>query len=115
MFYFQGRFQLESLPERWDEFRAFILSTSEYLSRFLAGIPAVEVQGSRLILQLQNGFYRDWLTDEENRVSLRNLIRQYVATPSSFHIDYQCPEEGDAQANAKIAKMYTDLTGRRNN
>lgn len=103
-------FKLHSLPEHWDEFCSFILSTGEYLSRFLASVQTVKVRDSSLILFLRNEFYRDWVADKVNRESLCNLIRQYVAVPQNFHIEYECPKESITPADSKIVKMYSDLT-----
>ncbi len=106
----EKRFKLHSLPEHWDEFCSFILSTGEYLSRFLASVQTVKVRDSSLILFLRNEFYRDWVADKVNRESLCNLIRQYVAVPQNFHIEYECPKESITPADSKIVKMYSDLT-----
>lgn len=106
----EKRFQLRSLPEQWSEFSAFILSTSEYLSRFLANVPAVKVQNNSLILLLQNEFYKGWISDATNCENLRNLVRQYVAVPPDFRVGYECTEETESPAKSnKIAKMYEDL------
>lgn len=108
----EKKFRLSSLPGQWREFCAFLLSTGEYLSRFLANVPAVRVNGPELTLLLSNEFYRAWMSDETNREHLRNLIRQYAAVPADFKIGFEtAPEDGPGNEE-RLFGMYRDLKGR---
>jgi DEAD/DEAH box helicase domain-containing protein len=106
----EKKYQFDSLPERWTEFSDFILSTSQYLSRFLAHVPSARIQNGALILMLENEFYKEWISDDTNRENLKNLIKQYVSVPSGFQIGYECSENDLSSSNSKIVKIYKDLT-----
>jgi DEAD/DEAH box helicase domain-containing protein len=106
----EKRFQLHSLPAHWDEFVTFIMTTSEYLSKFLTTVPAVKVENSTLILKLDNLFYKDWLSEKTNQENLKNLVKQYVAVPPDFKLKYESSEEAGLGLNPKIARMFEDLT-----
>lgn len=108
----EKQFQLDSLPEHWNEFSVFLQSSGEYLGRFLASVPAVRVEKKSLVLVLQNEFYKDWMSDGTNRENLRNLLRQYVEVPPGFTVECECPEGRESPRGSKLSKMHSDLTGR---
>jgi DEAD/DEAH box helicase domain-containing protein len=88
------RFDLQTLPERWQEFTAFIRSLNGYLCSFLAdAVIAAKVRGNTLVLLLDNPFYMDWISEKTNREQLYNIIKQYVS--GSFEIEFACipPDE----------------------
>lgn len=105
----EKQFQLHSLPGHWDEFIAFIVTTNEYLSHFLATVPSVKVHNATLILTLENQFYREWISEKMNQENLKNLVKQYVAVPPDFKIKYESPAEAGFLPDAKMARMLEDL------
>lgn len=105
----EKRFELCSLPEHWGEFVAFIVTTNEYLSIFLATIPMVKVQNNTLIIKLENQFYKDWILEKTNQENLKNLVKQYVTVCSGFKIEYESPEKIGALPDSKIVKLFGDL------
>ena len=83
------RYDLQTLPEHWKEFTAFIRTANGYLSSFLAdAVPAAQVRENTLVLLLDNPFYVDWISEKTNREQLFNMIRQYVS--GSFDIEFKC-------------------------
>ncbi|MEI6100788.1 MAG: DUF1998 domain-containing protein, partial [Eubacteriales bacterium] len=86
------KFQFQTLPSEWQAFAAFVQSTNEYLSRFLAAVPSVLVCGNKLVMVLSSHFYVDWVSEGPNREQVKNLVKQYVAVPSGFEIEYKCPD-----------------------
>lgn len=105
-------FRLGTLGEHWEEFTSYIRDTGEYLSGFLAAVPAAEVRGPVLVLKLRSRFYGEWISDGVNRENLKNLISGCVETPRSFRVEAECsgPEEG--REVRRIAGMYGELVKR---
>lgn len=91
------RFDLQTLPERWEAFTAFIRSSNGYLSSFLAAaVPAAEVRGNTLVLLLDNPFYADWISEKANREQLYNMIKQYVS--GNFEIEFKCSQPDNTES-----------------
>ena len=84
----EKRFDLQTLPGRWQEFTAFVRSSGGYLSSFLsAAVPASVVRGNTLVLLLENPFYTDWISEKTNREQFFHMIRQHVS--GSFEIVFE--------------------------
>jgi len=109
-FYLAKVYKLEELPEKWDDFRKFIIGTGEYLSDFVCSITSVRVENDRLYLLLKNDFYKSWIMEESNKTHLQNMIMNYVAVPKNFLVDFEIESESKTAFNEKIAKRFDDLT-----
>lgn len=81
------QFQFGELPEKWDEFCAYMQSTGEAFSNFWQGIPAAKLQENTLILYTQHAFYRDWILEENNLRSLINMLHFYTDAPMNVRIE----------------------------
>jgi len=108
--YLMKEYKLEELPEKWDEFRKFIVATGEYLSDFIGTIPSVRVESGRLYLLLKNDFYKSWLLEAGNTLHLQNMITSYASVPKNFSVDFEIQNESNKAFNEKIAKRFDDLT-----
>ncbi|WP_367339209.1 DEAD/DEAH box helicase [Aminivibrio sp.] len=106
------RFSLETLPEQWSEFVDHLLSSGEYLSRFLAAVPKVRKDGNTLVLEVPGEFFRDWLTEGGNGEKLTGLLQRYAVLPSGFTVRFEWPGDGKSLKDSRLNGMYRTLTGR---
>ena len=108
--YVEKKFTLNTLPEKWEEFIKFIVTTGEYLTEFLTTVKSVRVDNNRLILKIENEFYKSWILDDSNMAKLKNIIAHYVSVPKEFEIDSEIADTESNITNAKVSKRFEDLT-----
>ena len=110
--FFEKPFTFETLAEEWSAFAGYIYSKGEYLSSFVASIHEVRTETPKLILILNNEFYKTWLLDGDNKLKLRNMLSQYVYLPDKFDIDALVENVTEEDMCDKLARRYNDLTSR---
>ena len=82
------------------------------MSSFVASIHEVRTETPKLILILNNEFYKTWLLDGDNKLKLRNMLSQYVYLPDKFDIDALVENVTEEDMCDKLARRYNDLTSR---
>jgi DEAD/DEAH box helicase domain-containing protein len=107
--YYEKKFDLYDLPDKWKDFTSFILTTGEYMSEFLASIKTAAVERNTLILAVSSDFYKSWVLEESNYAKLKNMIEHYVRVPKTFKIECEVVQESDTIVNKKVAKRLDDL------
>ena len=79
-------FRFEELPEKWQEFCAYMQGSGSAFSAFLGAVPAVEVDNQVLTMVLKNAFYKEWAMEETNKRSLINIITFYTEAPAVIEL-----------------------------
>lgn len=102
-------FTLEELPEKWEQFVAFLNAKSEYLHSFLSTIKGVLLTGNKLMFITDFKFYEDWILESSNKKKILNIIKRYVKTPQVFEIGVEVIEKNPDDIQEKIMRRYDDL------
>jgi DEAD/DEAH box helicase domain-containing protein len=108
--FIEKKFNFLDLHIEWPKLTNFIKETGEYLSEFLSTIHSVRIENSKLLLMLSNQFYKDWITESDNKMKLKNTIQHYVNTPQDFEVDFEISSEESSNISEKISRRYSDLT-----
>ncbi|NLC26776.1 MAG: DUF1998 domain-containing protein [Fastidiosipila sp.] len=104
-------FSFADLANEWNAFTEYIFTKGEYLSGFVSSIKNVRLDGPKLILLLNNDFYKTWLLESDNKIKLQNIISQYVDVPLDFDIDVEIETSEIKNIEDKLAQRFNDLTG----
>lgn len=110
--YTRKEFKFSELPHRWEEFCAFVKKKGDPLAAFLGTVPMVEVEENRLILILNQEFYKKWVMAEANQRSLNNMLRFYTESPAviAVHVRLVSPGGEPDRVRAKLQRRYENLT-----
>lgn len=103
-------FVLVEIRNRWPDFIEFIKQKGEYLSDFISTIKKIEVGNNKIILFLENEFYKNWIEDADNMLKLRNMLSEYINVPLDFIIDIDVIEKENYSVQEKVNKRFTELT-----
>ncbi|SKA93214.1 DEAD/DEAH box helicase domain-containing protein [Caloramator quimbayensis] len=98
----------EELPDKWEDFIAFLNKKSETFVQFFSTISGVSISGDILVLNVNGSFFREWIMESANKSKIENIIKRYVNIPKGFKIDV-CAKEVD-DIKDKIMRRYDDLT-----
>lgn len=106
-------FRFAELPEKWEEFTAYLRKNGDTYGPFLSTVETVEaVEADENCLTLVTGqrFYGEWIMEETNRRGLVNLISFYSDVPAGFSVKVRVREEGsDGRKREKIERRYRGL------
>lgn len=105
-------FHFRDLPEKWQEFCAYLKENGENFAGFLGTVQEVETDGSRLVLLVDNAFNADWVMEENNRKSLENILRFYADGPTGIQISarLKAEDENSGEVRQKLQRRYQNLT-----
>lgn len=111
-FVIEKEFTFEKICEKWPEFQQYIAQTGGVMSSFLSQVvKGVRIDGTKLILQLENEITLNQAQSPENIVQVMNILIQHIAVPYNFDIEYELQEEGKKDINEKIARHFSHLKG----
>lgn len=102
-------FSFDTIAEHWQEFRVYLKTRGEYLSKFIAGIERVKVKENTLILVVRNEFIRGEAMSVYNKTMLKNILEYHIDVPVGFDIDAVCETNDDLEKTSKIARRHHDL------
>lgn len=107
---YEKQFSFDTISDKWNEFAAYIHKKGEYLSSFIATIAKVRTEASKLILIVENDFYKSWLLDADNKKKLINMLSHYIYVPNNFDIDVFLKNMEYEDKRDKTVRRYSGLT-----
>ncbi|WP_246599835.1 Zn-binding domain-containing protein [Clostridium lacusfryxellense] len=104
-------FQFGMLQEKWKDFCKYIQENGDSFATFLSTITEVEIDNHILTLVLHNAFYKEWVMEESNKRSLRNIIVFNTDAPEGFELKIRLEETSDdvAKVKSKLQRRYENL------
>ena len=112
-------FSIDTISEKWDEFRTFIRGTGEANSAFLSSsVSMIEISDGRITLVVDNMISALLVSDESNNQEIKNTLNYYIemsAYPSFSTGRYQLDAKVSNPTNtidreSLIARHYNVLT-----
>lgn len=109
--YMQKPFVFAELPSKWKEFCAFLSRKGEAMAAFLNTVEEVSVEGNILFLPTSGTFYRTWILEDANRLSLKNMIAFYTDAPAALRLEVYLSDKGSdkKETEEKIRRRYSHL------
>lgn len=110
--YIKKAFKFSELQDKWKEFCEYMQENGDTFAAFLNTIPKVEIENNTLTLVIDNAFYKEWIMEENNKKSLKNIISFYTEAPSGIEIKIKLESSEDDRKNVKnkLEKRYENLT-----
>ncbi len=102
-------FQWDELPSRWQEISTSLAQTGQFGTELLADISAVEIRGSKLVLQVHSPGLARWIESEAVRKPLRNIIKSHVQTPKGWRLAAEVDRQSAEQAHRRQHKLRRRL------
>ncbi|BCN31630.1 DEAD/DEAH box helicase [Anaeromicropila herbilytica] len=105
-------FRFEELPQRWNEFCAYLQETGESFATFLNTIPYVSAENGTLTLYTSNTFYKEWILEENNKKGILNILSFYTEAPKVIKLCISVIEEDTdkkSDLKSKLKKRYEKL------
>ena len=106
----QKEFSFLKLSEQWEALCESIIHNGEKGGAFLKTVKEVTVEGHRLILTVENGFYGIWMMEKENMRSIENTIRYHAVCPADMKVEVRVEE--DKEKSKKIEEKLKRKTGK---
>lgn len=89
----QKRFSFYTLSEQWEAFCEEVVQSGESGGAFLRTVKEVRSEGHRLILTVDNAFYRQWIMEPDNLHGLENTLKYHAVCPGDMRIEIQVKED----------------------
>ncbi|MFQ7551479.1 MAG: hypothetical protein ACLRMZ_15580 [Blautia marasmi] len=64
------------------------------MAAFLNTVEEVSVEGNILFLPTSGTFYRTWILEDANRLSLKNMIAFYTDAPAALRLEVHLSDKG---------------------
>lgn len=106
----QKKYSFSKLPEQWEELCESIIQNGEKGGAFLKTVKEVTVEGHRLILTVENGFYGIWMMEKENIRSIENTLRYHAVCPADMKVEVRVEE--DKEKAKKIEEKLRRKAGK---
>lgn len=106
----QKEYSFLKLKEQWEELCESIMKNGEKGGAFLKTVKDVTVEGHRLILTVENGFYGIWMMERENIRSIENTLRYHAVCPADMKVEVRVEE--DKEKSKKIEARLQRKAGK---
>lgn len=109
--YIKKAFKFSELQDKWKEFCEYMQENGDTFAAFLNTIPKVEIENKSLTLVTDNTFYKEWIMEENNKKSLKNIITFYTEASPGIEIKIKLESSEDDRKNVKnkLEKRYENL------
>lgn len=108
--FIEKKYTFSKLKEQWEELCESIIQNGEKGGAFLKTVKDVTVEGHKLILTVENGFYGIWMMEKENMRSIENTLRYHAVCPADMKVEVRVEE--DKEKSKKIEEKLQRRSGK---